>query len=165
MSLLGGTAQAAATSPQAQQAAGQAAQSQGLSPQIIQQEVAKLMGGGQQGSPSLVAAIGDYLRGPRTPQDRQQLVQTITQTTGKSEAEANQMIDNLERQVQGAKETGEQAANITGATFIALAISMLLGAVAAALGSLLAAAPPAVTPREYGRTPTARATVGTYTER
>jgi hypothetical protein len=166
IALLGGSAQAAASSPQVQQGVQQAAQSQGLSPQIIQQEIARMMGGGQQGSPSLVAAIGDYFRGPKTPQDRQQLVQTITQTTGKSETEANQMIDNLERQAQAAKETGEQAANITGATFIGLAISMIIGAIVAMLGSLVVPEPPSVPPHEYRRREAAaHAAAGTYAER
>ena len=46
-----------------------------------------------------------------------------------SEAQANQMISNMERTAQQAKETGEKAANITGATLIGLAISMLIGAI------------------------------------
>jgi hypothetical protein len=130
-----------ATSPQGQQAM----QSQGINLQNLQQEIAKIMGGGAsqdvQGNESLTAAINDYLKGPRTPQDRQQLAQTITQNTGMSQDQANRMISNLERTGQQAKETGEQAANVTGVSFIVLSISMLLGAVAAALGSLLAPAP------------------------
>ncbi|MCU0914662.1 MAG: hypothetical protein MUC88_08880 [Planctomycetes bacterium] len=91
---------------------------------------------------------------------------TISQTTGKSEAEANQMIDNLERSAQQAKETGAQAANTTGATFIALAISMFLGAVAAALGSLAATAPRFAPPyRGAGERAGARAEAGTYASR
>ena len=62
---------------------------------------------------------------------------------------------------QQAKETGEQAANITGGTFIGLAISMLLGAVAAVLGSLLAPAPSVPA---YRRTPV-RTEAGTYVSR
>jgi hypothetical protein len=131
----------AAASPQGQQAM----QNQGINLQSLQQEIAKIMGGGAsqnaQGNESLTAAINDYLKGPRTPQDRQQLAQTITQNTGMSQDQANRMISNLERTGQQAKETGEQAANVTGVSFIVLSISMLLGAVAAALGSLLAPAP------------------------
>jgi hypothetical protein len=128
----------AAASPQGQQAM----QSQGINLQTLQQEIAKIMGGGAaQGNESLTAAINDYLKGPRTPQDRQQLAQTITQNTGMSQDQANRMIANLERAGQQAKETGEEAANVTGVSFILLSISMLLGAVAAALGSLLAPAP------------------------
>jgi len=66
---------------------------------------------------------------------------------------------------QQAKETGEQAANITGGTFIGLAIAMLLGAVAAALGSLLAPAPRYVPPQDYGRTTGVRAEAPTYVSR
>jgi hypothetical protein len=67
---------------------------------------------------------------------------------------------------QQAKETGEQAANITGATFIGLAISMLLGAIAAMLGSLAASAPTiTVPPREYTRTAATRTEAGTYASR
>jgi hypothetical protein len=133
----------AAGTPQGQQTIRQTLEGVGLSPDIIQQEVNQAMGGRQdpQGTNNLATAIGDYFKGAKTPQERQRLAQQIAQTTGKSEAEANQMIDNLERKTQQAKETGEQAANITGATFIGLAISMLLGAVAAALGSLVATRP------------------------
>lgn len=174
LALLGGTVsaagQAAASSPQAQQTVQQALESWGLSPQIIQQEIAKAMGAGasqqnQQGANSLATTISNYFQGPKTPQDRQQLVQAITQTTGMSEAQANQMINNLERTAQQAKQTGEQAANITGATFIGLAISMLLGAVAAMLGSLVAPAPPYVPPYERERERGAKAAAGTYAAR
>jgi hypothetical protein len=150
LSLLSNTVAAAgqaADSPQAQQTAQQGLAGMGLSPDVIRQEIAKAVGaGGQQGDESLVTAIRDYLRGSRTPQERQQLAQQIAQTTGKSEAEADQMITNLEQKGQQAKETGEQAANITGATFIGLSIAMILGALAAALGSLVAPAPKFVPP-------------------
>jgi len=172
LSLLGSSVsaagQAAASSPQAQQTAQQGMANLGLTPDVIRQEIAKAMGAApqnQQGNESLITAIGDYLRGPRTPQDRQELAQTISETTGKSQAEANQMIDNLERTAQQAKKTGEQAANITGATFIGLAISMLLGAVAAALGSLAAPAPRFIPPFEGTRERGARAEAGTYAAR
>lgn len=149
----------AASTPQGQQALQQALPSVGINPQVIQQEMAKIMGTGaaqqgQQGNESLAKAVNDYMKGSKTPQERQQLVQTITQTTGMSEAQANQMITNLERTAQQAKETGEEAANITGATLIGLAVSMLLGAIAAAIGSLVAPAPPLVRvyEREHVRT-------------
>ncbi len=165
LALLGGSAQAAATSPTVRQTAEQAAASQGLSPQVIQQEIAKALGGGApqnaQGNASAVTAVNDYLKSAKTPQDRQQAVQAITQATGMSEAQANQMLDNMDRMTQQAKETGEKAANVTGATFIGLAITMFLDAIAAVLGGLLAAAPPAVSAREYGRKERARA----YAER
>jgi hypothetical protein len=133
----------AASTPQGQQTIQQALESTGLNPDIIRQEVNKAMGGrqDQQGADSLANAIDNYFKGTKSPQERQQLAQQIAQATGQSEAQANQMIDNLERRTQQAKETGEQAANVTGATFIGLAISMLLGAVAAALGSLVASRP------------------------
>jgi hypothetical protein len=140
----------AATTPQGQQAMGQAMQNQGLSPQIIQQEFAKIMGGAgnQQSNPSVAAAVNDYLKSSRTPQDRQQAVQAITQATGMSEAQANQMLANLERAGQEARETTEKAANVTGGTLIGLSIAMIIGAIVAALGSLLAPAPPVVPARE-----------------
>jgi K+-transporting ATPase c subunit len=148
LSLLGNTVSAAgrvAGSPQAQEAAEQAMENRGLSPDAIQQEIAKLTGSapgqGQQNTGDLATAVGDYFKGPKTAQDRQQLAQRIAQATGKSEAEANQMIDNLDRQAQQAKQTGEEVVNITGATFIGLAIAMFLGAAAAMLGSLMAPAP------------------------
>jgi hypothetical protein len=144
----------AATTPQGQQAIQQTTQGQGINLQTLQQEIARIMGGGaaapnQQGNESLVAAINDYLKSPRTPQDRQQAVQAITQATGMNEDQANRMITNVERTAQQARETGEEAANITGATFIGLSIAMLLGAVAAALGSVLAPAPPLVRVLEH----------------
>jgi hypothetical protein len=157
VSLLGSSVSAAgqaATTPQGQQAMGQAMQSQGLSPQIIQQEFAKIMGGNQQGSPSVAAAVNDYLKSSRTPQDRQQAVQAITQATGMSEAQANQMLTNLEQAGQQAKETTEKAANITGGTLIGLSIAMIIGAIVAALGSLAAPAPPLVPVRERERVAT-----------
>jgi hypothetical protein len=138
----------AATTPQGQQAMQQGAQSQGLSPQIIQQELAKILGGGRQGDPSVAAAVNDYLKSSRTQQDRQRAVQAITQATDMSEAQANQMLTNLERAGQEARETGEQAANITGGMLIGLSIAMLIGAIVAALGSLAAPAPPLVPARE-----------------
>ena len=59
-----------------------------------------------------------------------------------SEAQANQMISNIERTAQQAKQTGEKAANVTGATLIGLSIAMIIGAIVAVIGSLVAAAPP-----------------------
>jgi hypothetical protein len=152
-------AQAAAT-PQGQQAIQQTMQSQGLSPQIIQQELAKILGGNQQGNPSVVTAVNDYLKSSRTPQDRQQAVQAITQATGMSEAQADQMLTNLEQAGQQAKETGEQAANITGGMLIGLSIAMIIGAIAAMLGGLAASAPPLVPAHEREK---AAATAGGHT--
>jgi len=173
LSLLGNTVSAAgqvASSPQAQETAGQAMQNQGLNPEAIQQEIAKLIGGGapgqgQQGAGNLSTAVSDYLKGPRTPQNRQQLAQQIAQSTGKSEAEANQMIDNLERQAQQAEEAGEQAANVSGATLIGLAISMLLGAVAAMLGGLAVPSPRPAYPYEGERKIAAQTSEHTYAAR
>ena len=64
-----------------------------------------------------------------------------------SEAQANQMISNIEHTAQQAKQTTEKAANVTGTTFIGLAISMIIGAIVAMIGSLVAAAlhPPLTT--------------------
>lgn len=64
---------------------------------------------------------------------------------------------------QQAKQAGEQAANVTGATFIGLAISMILGAIVAALGSLVASAP--APPYDYRRAPGVRTEAGTYVSR
>jgi hypothetical protein len=138
----------AASTPQGQQAMQQGAQSQGLSPQIIQQELAKILGGGQPGDPSVAAAVNDYFKSSRTQQDRQRAVQTITQATGMSEAQANQMLTNVERAGQEARQTTEEAANITGGTLIGMSIAMIIGAIVAALGSLAAPAPPLVPARE-----------------
>ncbi len=156
ISLLGSSVSAAgqaAGTPQGQQAIQQTMQSQGLSPQIIQQEFAKIMGGGAapQSQPDVATAVNNYLKSPRTPQDRQQAVQAITQATDMSEAQANQMLTNLERAGQQARETGEKTANVTGATFIGLAISMIIGAIVAVLGSLAAPAPPLVPVHEHER--------------
>jgi hypothetical protein len=154
ISLLGSGVSAAgqaATTPEGQQAMGQAMQSQGLSPQIIQQELAKILGANQQGNPSVAAAVNDYLKSSRTPQDRQQAVQAITQATGMSEAQANQMLTNLEQAGQQARETTEKTANITGGTLIGLSIAMILGAIVAALGSVAAPAPPLVPVHEHER--------------
>ncbi len=142
----------AASSPQGQQAMQQAMQSQGLNPQIIQQEVAKILGSAaenQQGNPNVATAVNNYLKSPRTAQDRQQAVQAITQATGMSEAQANQLLTNLEQAGQQAKETTEKAANITGGTLIGLAIAMLIGAVVTILGSLAAPAPRLVPVHEH----------------
>jgi hypothetical protein len=138
----------AAATPQGQQA---------LSPQNIQEQIAKILGGGaaqapnQQSSPEVAAAVNNYLQSPRTPQDRQRAVQTITQASGMSEAQANQLLTNVERNVQQAKKTGEEAANITGGTLIGMSIAMLLGAIVAAIGSIVAAMPPYVPPYERER--------------
>jgi hypothetical protein len=156
VSLLGSGVSAAgqaATTPQGQQAIQQTMQSQGLSPQIIQQELAKILGGGaapqnQQGNADVATAVNNYFKSSKRPQDRQEAVEAITQATGMSEAQANQMLTNLERAGQQAKETGEKAANVTGGTLIGMAIAMLIGAIAAALGSLVAPAPPVVPARE-----------------
>lgn len=166
LSMLGKTVSAAgqaADSPQGQQMM----QQQGLSPSAIQQELASALGAGtgssQQGD--LTTAISNYFKGGKTQQDRQQLASAISQKTGKTEAEANQMINNLEQKAQQAKETGQQAANITGASFIGLAISMILGAIVAILGSLVAPAPRSTVPPYGERRTTTRPTeaeVGEY---
>lgn len=150
LSVLGQTASAAgqaagevAGSPQAQQMA----REQGLSLDTIKQRVTKALGAdtdqpGQEGDVGQVAsAVSDYLKGPKTPEDRQRAAQAIAQATGKSEAEADQMIAKVEQTTEQAKETGEEVANVTGTTLIGIAISMLLGALAAALGSLASPAP------------------------
>jgi hypothetical protein len=144
----------AATTPEGQQAMQQTMQSQGLSPQIIQQELAKILGGNQQGNPSVAAAVNDYLKSSRTPQDRQQAVQAITQATGMSEAQANQMLTNMEQAGQQARETTEKTANITGGTLIGMSIAMIIGAIVAALGSVAAPAPPLVPVHEHERVAT-----------
>jgi len=156
LGVLGDTVSAAgqvAASPQAQQTAEQATEGRGLNLDTIRQEIAKAVGGGaqqgQQGNESLASAIDEYFKGPQTQQDRQQLAQQIAQTTGQSQAEADRMIARLEQQAEKAKETGEQVANVTGATFIGLAIAMFLGAIAAMLGGLAAPAPRAVPVYEH----------------
>jgi hypothetical protein len=148
ISLLGSGVSAAgqaAGTPQGQQTIQQTLQSQGVNPQILQQELAKILGGNaagnQQGNPGVATAVNNYFKSARTPQDQQQAVQAITQATGMSDAQANQLLTNLERAEQQARATGEEAANITGATFIGLAISMIVGAIVAMLGSLAATAP------------------------
>jgi preprotein translocase subunit SecF len=173
LSLLGSTVSAAgqaATTPQGQQAIQQTTQGQGINAQSIQQQIDKIMGAGasqqnQQANAQVTAAVNNYLSSARTPQDRQRAVQTITQATGMSEDQANQMLSNLEqsgRQVSGqqvagerakeqAKETGERTANITGGTLVGISIAMILGAIVAVLGSLAAAMPPYVPPYERER--------------
>ncbi len=154
-----------------------AGQVTGSSPQIqqmIQQELAGLTGvgtaqpQGQQaqqggGAGNLASAMADYFRGDQTAQERQQLAQAIAQQTGKSEAEANQMIDDMGRKIEQAKQTTEQAANITGGTFIGLAISMIFGAIVATLGSWAASAP--VPPHTYRRTAGTKTETPTYVSR
>ncbi len=156
LSLLGGTVSAAgqvASTPEGQQAIQQTLQSQGISPQIIQQELARIMGGApnQQANPGVVTAVNDYFNSAKTPQDRQQAVQAISQATGMSPAQANQMLTNLERANQQVKQTAEKAANITGGTLIGLSIAIIIGAIVAVLGSLAAAMPPYVPPYERER--------------
>jgi len=152
----------AATSPQGQQALA----NQGLTSEAIAGALGiSTAPQGQQVGKDLAAAVNNYLQGPRTQQDRQQLAQVIAQDTGKSPAEADQMIGNLERTAQQAKQTTEQAANITGATFIGLAISMFLGAIVAMLGSLVAGTPQPVHPREYTHVTGAKTEAGTYASR
>jgi hypothetical protein len=164
LSLLGSSASAAAqvaSTPQGQQA---------ISSQSIQQQIDRIMGAGgsqqnQQANAQVTAAVNNYLSSSRTPQDRQRAVQTITQATGMSEDQANQMLSNLEQsgqQVSGqqvagqqakeqAKETTEKTANITGGTLIGMSIAMIVGAIVAILGSLAAAMPPSVPPYERER--------------
>jgi hypothetical protein len=164
LSLLGKSLSAAgqaAASPQGQQAM----QQQGLSLSAIQQELSSALGAGASNQGDLATSISNYFKGNKSQQDRQQLAAAISQKTGKSEAEANQMIDNLDQKAQQAKQTGEQAVNVTGATLIGLAISMILGAIVAVLGSLAASAPKSTTPPyEERRTMTrpAQADVGEY---
>lgn len=174
LSMLGQTASAAgqaagevATSPQGQQMA----QQQGLSLDAIKQQIAKAMGAdtgqtGQQADIGQVAsAVGDYLKGPRTPENRQKAVQEVAQATGQSEAEADQMIAKMEQTTEQAKETGEQVANVTGITFIGIAISMLLGALAAILGSLAVPAPHDIHPRGRDRAHDVKVERETYAAR
>ena len=150
-----GAAQAAgqaASSPQVQQEARQ----QGLSLDAIRQEITKALGAdtGQQADlGQLASAVSDYLGGNRTPAERQKAVQQIAQATGKSEAEADKMLTDLEQKTEQAKETTEEVATVTGVSFIGIAVSMLLGAVAAMLGSLASPRPRGVYPfdRERGR--------------
>ena len=155
-------------------ATGQAAGSSPQVQQMIQQELAGLTGTGtgqqqgqqvQQGggTANLASAMANYFRGDRTPEERQKLAQAITRQTGKSEAEANQMIDDMGRKLEQAKQTTEQAANITGGTFIGLAISMILGAIAAILGSWVAPVP--VPPHAHRRTIGTKTEVPTYASR
>jgi hypothetical protein len=162
LSLLGrglSAAGQAATSPQGREA---------MNSSNIQQQIASAMGvnspqQAQQMAGELAAPVTTYLGSSKTPQDRQQLAQAITQKTGRSEAEANQMIDNLDRTAQQAKETGQQAANITGASLIGLSVSMILGAIVAILGSIARTAPRViVTPPERTRTRTAETEAGVY---
>ncbi|MEN6337677.1 MAG: hypothetical protein ABFE01_25775 [Phycisphaerales bacterium] len=173
LSMLGKTASAAgqaATSPQAQQMA----QQQGINLDTIKQQIAKAMGAdtgqpGQQGQQAdlgqAASAMGDYLKSDKTPQDRQRAAQQIAQATGKSEAEADQMIAKMDQTTEQAKETGEQVANVTGVTFIGIAISMLLGAVAAVLGGLAAPAPRNVYPYDRDRGRTVKTETETYAAR
>jgi hypothetical protein len=168
ISLLGSGVSAAgqaANTPQGQQAIQQTLESWGLSSASIQQEVAKALGPGApeqnpQANKDVATAVNNYLNSSRTPQDRQQLAQTITQATGMSEAQANQMISNIERTAQQAKQTTEKAANVTGATFIGLAISMIIGAIVAMIGSLVAAAPPSTI--DYERERRVKTATGAY---
>lgn len=155
----------AASTPQGQQAIQQTLESWGLSSAGIQQEITKALGPGTseqnpQASKDVATAVNNYLNSSRTPQDRQQLSQTITQATGMSQAQANQMISNIERTAQQAKQTSEKAANVTGATFIGLAISMIIGAIVAVIGSLVATAPPVT--YDYERERRAKAGAGAY---
>jgi hypothetical protein len=141
------------------------AMQQGLSLSAIQQELSSALGAGASQQGDLATSISNYFKGNKSQRDRQQLASAISQKTGKSEAEANQMIDNLDQKAQQAKQTGEQAANVTGATLIGLAISMVLGAIIAVLGSLAASAPKSTAPPyEERRTMTrpAEAEAGEY---
>lgn len=164
-------------------ATGQAASSSPQIQQMIQQEIASLTGTGasqpgqtQQGQPgqegqpaqqggagNLASAFGSYIQSDKTSQDRQQLAQAISSQTGKSQAEANQMVNNFDQKLQQAKETTEQAANITGGTFIGLAIAMILDAIAAMIGGGIAAAP--VPPHTYRRTTGTKTETPTYASR
>jgi ribosomal protein L11 len=153
LSALSQTASAAgevATSPQVQQEAEQ----RGLSIENIREEIAKAVGAetGQQADLGQVAsATSEYLRGPRTPENRQKAAQAIAQATGQSQAEAEQMIANLEQRTEQAAETGEEVAQVAGVTFIGIAVSMLLGALAAMLGSLVVPTPRATYPHDRDR--------------
>jgi hypothetical protein len=174
LSMLGRTASAAgqaagevATSPQGRQMA----REQGLSLDAIKQQIAKAVGvdtgqTGQQADMGQVAsAVGDYLKGPRTPENRQKAVQEVVQATGQSETQADQMIARMEQATEQAKETGEQVANVTGITFIGIAVSMLLGALAAILGSLAVPAPHDIHPRGGDRAREVKVERETYAAR
>jgi hypothetical protein len=145
----------AASTPQGQQAIQQTMQSQGVNPQMVQQEIARIMGGGaaqdQQGNANVVTTVNNYFKSGKTSQDRQQAVQAIMQATGMSEAQANQLLTNLEQASQQARQTTEKAANITGGTLIGLSIAMIIGAIVAMLGSIAAAMPPYKPPYEHER--------------
>ncbi len=171
LSLLGSSVSAAgqaASTPQGQQAIQQTMQSQGINPQIIQQELARVLGGdgNQQANPGVVTAVNNYFKSSKTPQDRQQAVQAITQATGMSEAQANQMLTNLEQTGQQARQTTEKAANITGGTLIGVSIAMIIDAIVAMLGSIAAAMPPYKPPYEHEREHEVAARAGerTYAE-
>lgn len=174
LSMLGRTASAAgqaagevAASPQGQQMA----REQGLRLDAIRQQIAKAMGAdtgqtGQQADVGQVAsAVGEYLKGPRTPENRQKAVREVAQATGQSEAEADQMIARMEQTTEQARETGEQVANVTGITFIGIAVSMLLGALAAILGSLASPAPHDIHPRDRDRSHDVKVERETYAAR
>ena len=151
-------------------ATGQAAGSPAAQ-QIIQQELAGITGAGtaqqgeqgQQSGTNLASAFGNYFQGNQTPQDKQQLAQAISQQTGKSQAEANQMIDNMQQKLQQAKQTTEQAANVTGGTLIGLAIAMIIDAIAAMIGSGIASVP--VPTHPYRRTTGTKTETPTYASR
>jgi ElaB/YqjD/DUF883 family membrane-anchored ribosome-binding protein len=158
LSILGQTASAAgqATAAVVEPGQGQQVAGQGLSLDTIRQQIVKAMGGtpqqAQQADLSqLASAVSDYLRGPQTEQERQQLAQEISQVTGQTQAQANQTIANLEQQTQQAVQTGEEVVNVAGTSFIILAIAMLLGAVAAALGGLAVPTPRATYPYDRDR--------------
>lgn len=168
-SLLGKTISATgqvASSPQGQQAAQQGMTAMGLSPDAIREEVTGTEGRTMdpQASQRVASAVTDYFRGDKTPQERQNLAQALSQATGRNETEANQMIDRLEKRQEQAKETAQAAVNVTGKTFIGLAISLFLGAIASILGSLASPAPQL--PTHYEETPhETRTETGAYAGR
>jgi hypothetical protein len=102
----------------------------------------------------LATAITNYLDGPRTMQQRQQLAMQISEVTGQSPAEADRMIANLEQRAERAPEVAEDVAAVAGTSFIVIAIAMLIGAVVAVLGSLAAPQPAGVYPYDRDRTRT-----------
>lgn len=126
--------------------------------QRIEQEIGTARADGTQIDPQdlgeLATAISNYLQGPRTPQQRQQLAMQISDVTGQSPAEAEQMVANLERRAEEAPEVAEDVAAVAGTTLILTSIAMLIGAAVAVLGSLAVPKPAGVYPYDRDRTRT-----------
>jgi hypothetical protein len=144
------TAGQAASSPQAQQGLSQTMQQYGINLDMIKQDIQQALGPNTPGQDkdNITKAAQDYLQGQRTPDERQKLVQSITQKTGKSPQEVDQMITKMEQASQKAeqvgekaKEVGHKAVKITGGSLIGLAIVMILGAISAIIGAAIATGP------------------------